>query len=109
MNIALDILAKYWGLIVLVVGLVVWAIRDWASFRSSIGAMILYVEKNAETLVLENGQAVKDGKAKHDWVAEQMYPLLPAWLKGFVSEQKFHDIIEAIFQRLIALAEKNRH
>lgn len=97
-----DLLLQHWAIPVGIIALAIWAALDWKGFKGSVAGMMLYVEKNAETLLLTNGEA------KHEWVVAKTYPLLPVWIKGFITEDRYHVIVEAIFQKLIALGEQRR-
>lgn len=100
----LQILGHYWGIVAGVVVLGVWALLDWKNFRQNVAGMILFVEKNAETLLIDG----VSGEAKHQWVVDQTYPLLPAWLKAFITKDRYHLIVENIFQWLLSVAKKHQ-
>lgn len=102
MDSVIQVLAHYWGIIVVVLALGLWALLDWKDFRQHVAGAIVYVEKHAEELALASGPD------KHQWVVDQTWPVLPAWLKVFVTKERYDLIVEAIFQWLLSVAQKHQ-
>lgn len=90
----LQFIGSWWGLLIVVLFLVGYAIYDWGKARKLIASMIFLAEERARELVLENGEA------KFNWVKENAYPMLPKWIRFLLTEDMYEALIQKVFDEL---------
>jgi hypothetical protein len=99
-----SILSQYWGIIaVVVVGVVYFFTHRKVALsfaKGKILSFMLAAEKQAEALLL------KDGESKKQWVIET-YNFLPTAVKLFVSKPLFAGLVQIIYDAAIGLAKQH--
>ena len=90
----LQFIDSWWGLLTVVLFLIGYAIYDWRKARKLIASMIFHAEERAKELVLENGEA------KFNWVKENTYPMLPKWMRLFLTQNMYRALIQKVFDEL---------
>lgn len=90
----LQFIGSWWGLLIVVLFLIGYAIYDWGKARKLIASMIFHAEERARELVLENGEA------KFNWVKENTYPMLPKWIRFLLTEDMYKALIQKVFDEL---------
>lgn len=98
-----DIIQNYWGIIVIIIAAVIYALYDFEKFKKKVVALIFVAEERAREY------ALKTGEEKFEWVARNGYPYLPKWLKFIISESTFKAIIQYIFDNIVKWAEEERN
>ncbi len=102
-DIILEHALSWWGILAIVLAAGGYAVYDYEAFRAKVVNLIFIAEEKAREKCLETG------RDKMDWVIQNGYPYLPAWLKLFISDSAFRVLIQAIFDGLVDWAEKNKH
>ena len=90
----LQFIDSWWGLFIVVLFLVGYAIYDWRRAKKLIASMIFHAEERARELVLKNGED------KFQWVKENTYPMLPKWIRFFLTEDLYQTLIQKVFDEL---------
>ncbi|MTI95376.1 MAG: hypothetical protein FH749_07790 [Firmicutes bacterium] len=96
----LEFVLNWWGLLVLFIAGIVWAILDWQSLKKKIVSLIFVAEEQAQAKVLVSG------KDKAVWVKKNGYKYMPGWLRFFISEDAFGAIVQKVFNELVKWAER---
>ncbi|MEW6724473.1 MAG: hypothetical protein AB1331_06075 [Bacillota bacterium] len=95
-------ITAFWGILAVVIGFVVWALLDFSSAKTFAVSLMLQAERLAEELVLETG------KAKMDWVVSKTYPLLPKWVRLFVSQEIWRAILQRLYDQAVEWVTHNQ-
>ncbi|MDI6840423.1 MAG: hypothetical protein QMD71_06230 [bacterium] len=93
-------LNSWWGLVVVVVAIAIYAIYDFSKAKKIIASMIFQAEERAR------GLALISGKTKFNWVKNNTYHLLPKWLRFVLSEEMYQALIQKVFDELKAWAKR---
>jgi hypothetical protein len=88
---------EYRYIIVAAIGFIVFAFVGigYANIKKYINAGIMKAEMWAKD------QTLADGQAKEDWVVSNIYPLIPFYIKGFVSEEVFRVLVRFFYTKLV--------
>ena len=95
----LQFIGSWWGLLIVVLFLVGYAIYDWGRARKIIASMIFHAEERARELVLKNGED------KFQWVKVNTYNKLPRWMRFLLTEELYQTLIQKVFDELKEWAE----
>ncbi|MCR8641573.1 hypothetical protein NV379_02785 [Paenibacillus sp. N1-5-1-14] len=102
----MEIIEQYWGLIIAVVGAIVYAAThrqaSYSYVKKKLYELMLSAEKYAEELVL------KTGKDKMDWVITNGYDNLPSYVRLVISKDLFQKLAQELFDKAILIAEKHK-
>ena len=90
----LQFMDSWWGLLIVVLFLVGYAIYDWGRARKIIASMIFHAEERARELVLKNGED------KFQWVKVNTYNKLPMWMRFLLTEELYQTLIQKVFDEL---------
>ncbi len=91
---------NYWGLIVALIIIVTFAIKDYEAFKDKIARLIFIAEERARQYSLETGEE------KFQWVVVNGYKYVPVWAKLFITEEAFKSIVQAVFDSIVNWAQK---
>jgi|GEM_PF-2553599 len=87
------LLIPYWGLITVVLGFVVYGLFQRENAKKIILSLMLRLEKEAESLALETGDA------KLQFMLDKGYQLLPAGVRMFISESTFDELATSLYNK----------
>ena len=94
MNILLSSLQNYWGIILFVIGFVIFLVTQGkAKATQIILSLMLRAEKEAEGMVL------KSGDEKFMFVVDYGYQLLPRNVRLFITYTMFEDMAKVLYAR----------
>lgn len=94
MNILLSSLQNYWGIILFVIGFVIFLVTQGkARATQIILSLMLRAEKEAEGMVL------KSGDEKFMFVVDYGYQLLPRNVRLFITYTMFEDMAKVLYAR----------
>lgn len=92
MNVLLSGLQNYWGIILLVIGFVIFLVTQGrAKATQIILSLMLRAEKEAEGMVLKNGDE------KFMFVVDYGYQLLPRNVRLFITYKMFEDMAKVLY------------
>jgi hypothetical protein len=77
---------------VVLLGVVIFAIFDFAKFKQIVFQAMLIAKSKAKDLVLKSGQE------QEDWVVEKVYNILPARIKLFVSKEILRNLVKKFYK-----------
>jgi hypothetical protein len=73
--------------LVVVLGIAVYAVVDWKNFKIKLHQLMLDAKSLAKDKILNSG------KEQEDWVVEKLYGIMPAKLKVFISKELLQKIV----------------
>jgi len=89
----INYLQSYWGIIATILGFIVYAVFQRENAKKIILSIMLRLEKEAENLALETGDA------KLEFISEKGYLLLPANVRLFITEASFKSLVKSLYDK----------
>jgi hypothetical protein len=77
--------------LIIVLGIVIYAILDWKNFKIKLNALMLVAKSLAKDKILNSGQE------QEDFVVEKLYAIMPAKLKVFISQELLRKIVKKAY------------
>jgi len=102
MNTFLKLVSDYWGLIIVATAMMGYLVYDYEATKKKIASLIFIAEERSRELALHTGQQ------KFNWVVQNGYKFLPAWLKFFITEEAFKILVQNIFDSIVKWAEAQK-
>lgn len=103
MDILMNVLQNYWGVLVVVLGFGVYAIFQRQNAKRIILGLMLQIEKEAESLALSTGDA------KFQFVVDKGYQLLPQGARIFITPTMFESLCQSLYDQAKKYLEKYLH
>lgn len=91
MNTLISLLQSYWGIIVVTLCFVIYAVFQREQAKKIILGLMLQLEKEAETLVLSTGDA------KFQFLVDKGYQLLPQGARVFITPAMFTSLAQSLY------------
>ena len=90
----LNFIIEYRFILLVVLGVFIFAIAEWGKFKKLAYSAILNAKRLAKDMVL------KSGKQQEDWVVGKMYQYLPKKITRFISEKNMRRAVHYLYHQL---------
>lgn len=90
----LDLLWEYRYLVIIIIGVLMYALLEWNSFKAKCYALMLQAKRYAKDRVLNSGDE------QVEWVIKKAYQCLPKTVTLFISEKLMRKIIRYLYVKL---------
>lgn len=86
-----QLLVEYRYIFAALLGLILFAIMDYAKFKAMAYQVMLLAKSKAKDMVLKSGQE------QEDFVVEKLYDLMPVRFKVFISKETLRAIVKKLY------------
>lgn len=79
-------------LVIVVIGIIIFAILDWKNFKIWVLEVIVQAKR------LAKDKCLNSGKEQEDWVVSTLMKIRPLWIKPFLTEPRLRKIVQVSYR-----------